>query len=264
VIDPKRVFVHIPYELLANYRDVILKAGIALEVLVEPQNLRVATLESLAEEIREVKEASGRVALHSPYEGLDPGHSEEAEREEAIRLLTLTCGLAQAVGASYVVAHTGYDPARVKGDLAGWRRRSLETWKALIEQPACQGVSIALENTMEPEPSLVRSLVDALPEQSVGVCLDTGHLNCFASAPPPKWWASLGSRVSVLHLHDNEGEEDEHLGIGQGTFDFDALFRWLNRANVTPFFSIEGRDLQAVATSLSALGFPFDETLLGF
>jgi sugar phosphate isomerase/epimerase len=65
-------------------------------------------------------------------------------------------------------------------------------------------------------------------------------------------------------LHDNEGEEDEHLGIGQGTFDFDALFRWLNRANVTPFFSIEGRDLQAVATSLSALGFPFDETLLGF
>lgn len=262
MVDPQRIFVHIPYELLARYSDLILRAGIALEVLVRPQDIEVSNLEALADEIRTIKEASGRLALHAPYEGLDPGHPDEAEREETLRILTLSCALAQAVEASYVVAHTGYEPSSVGEDFAGWRRRSLETWKTLLDHPTSLGVKIAMEHIMEPEPSLLKSLVGALPEESVGVCLDTGHLNCYAQAPPNDWWVSLGGRITVFHMHDNMGDEDEHLGIGQGTFDFDSLFRWLKRTHVTPFFSIEGRDLSAVATSLAALGYPFDESLL--
>ncbi len=264
MIDPERLFVHVPYALLDQYRNLIQKAGLAIEVLVEAQNLEVSTLEGMAEEINVLKAITGRVAIHAPYADLDPGHPVEANREETLRLLTLTCALSQATEASYVVAHTGYDPSRVETDPSGWRARNLETWNELLAHPAADGVALALEHTLEPEPSIVWDLVGSLPADRVGVCLDTGHLNCFAKAPPSVWWATLGKRVTVLHMHDNRGQDDDHLGIGEGTFDFAALYRWLKRTNLTPFATIEGRDPEAVATSLSALGFPFDPALLDF
>ena len=262
MVDPERLFVHLPYELLEEYRPLIFRAGLAVELLVEARYLEVATLEALAEEVRALKAPSGRVAIHAPYEGIDPGHPAESEREEVLRLLTLTCALAQAAGASFVVVHTGYEPDRVAADPVGWHARSQETWKALLDQPASIGVTVALEHTLEPEPSVLRSIVDPLPAQQVGVCLDTGHLNCFASAPSAEWWTALGERVAVLHLHDNDGQEDDHKGIGEGTFDFGALFRWLKRTNVRPFATIEGKDPAAVVTSLAAMGFPVDPGLL--
>lgn len=262
MFEPHRIFVHLPYTLLQKYRPLLAKMGLAIEFLIEAEHLGVAKLESLAEEIRQVKEISGRVAIHAPYEELDPGHPEEAEREETLRLLTLTCGLAQAIGASYVVVHAGYEPTRAGDDPAGWLQRSLATWKELLEQPASLGVILALEHTFEPDPSILRTLMENLPGDRVGVCLDTGHLNCFAKAPPSEWWLTLGARIAVIHLHDNGGAEDDHLGIGQGTFDFESLFRWLKRSNVRPFGSIEGRDPKAVAESLAALGYPVDEALL--
>ncbi|MDV2494665.1 MAG: sugar phosphate isomerase/epimerase family protein [bacterium] len=262
MIDPERLFVHVPYAVLAQYRHVVQRVGLPLEVFVEAENLEVSTLEALAAELSALKAIAGRVAIHAPYEDIDPGHPVEDKREEALRLLTMACALAQATDASYVVAHTGYDPTQAASDPAGWLARSLETWQALLAQPASDGVVLALEHMLEPEPSLVRALVESLPAHRVGVCLDTGHLNCFARSSPPAWWAALGDRIAVLHLHDNRGQDDEHLGIGEGTFDFGALFRWLQRSNSTPFATIEGRDPQAVVTSLSALGYPVDLTLL--
>lgn len=262
MIDPARLFVHVPYALLANYRDILVRAGLAVEVLVETQNLEVSTLEAMVTELSSIKEASGRMAIHAPYAELDPGHPIEAEREETFRLLTLSCALAQAIEASYVVAHTGYDPTKVAAGPRGWFARSLKTWKALLAHPATDGVTIALEHMLEPSPSLVRDLVGDLPAHRVGVCLDTGHINCYATTPPASWWATLGDRIAVLHLHDNGGQSDDHLGIGEGTFDFSALFRWLKRTNVEPFLTIEGNNPEAVATSFSALGHPVDPTLL--
>ncbi|MFQ6672022.1 MAG: sugar phosphate isomerase/epimerase family protein [Candidatus Tectimicrobiota bacterium] len=262
MIAPERLFVHVPYALVAQYRPIIERAGLAVEVLIEAENLEVSTLEAMADELRGLKAIAGRVAIHAPYVDLNPGHPVEAMREEALRLLTLACALAQATEASYVVAHTGYGPSRAAFDPSAWRGRSLETWKRLLAQPAANGVVVALEHMFEPEPSLVQGLIESLPAHQVGVCLDTGHLNCFAHAPPAVWWAALGDRITVLHLHDNTGEDDDHLGIGEGTFDFAALFRWLQRANLTPFAAIEGRDPAAVVTSFAALGYPVDPTLL--
>lgn len=263
MVDPERIFVHVPYSLLAQYRDLILKSRLAVEVLVEAPYLEVSTLEALAADLRSIKDAAGRLAIHAPYEGLHPAHTDESVREETLRLLTLTCGLAQAVGSAYVVAHSGYESDLVKTDPDGWLKRCFQTWKVLLGQPASLGVSLALEHTYEPAPHLVRRLIEHLPAHRVGVCLDTGHLNCFASSPPSEWWTTLGDRILVLHLHDNSGQDDEHLGIGEGTFDFPAFFRWLKRANITPYATIEGRDPQAVFTSLAALGYPVDTGLLG-
>jgi len=39
-----------------------------------------------------------------------------------------------------------------------------------------------------------------------------------------RWVQVLGPYLRQLHLHDNRGEEDEHLALGQGSIDFKSLF----------------------------------------
>ena len=49
-----------------------------------------------------------------------------------------------------------------------------------------------------------------------------------------RWVQVLGPYLRQLHLHDNRGEEDEHLALGQGSIDFKSLFGLLRAAIKKP------------------------------
>jgi sugar phosphate isomerase/epimerase len=100
------------------------------------------------------------------------------------------------------------------------------------------GVRLLLEN-MENEvttPDHLLYILRAGHFDSVGVCLDVGHLHLAQPAEgAPKdsgvgaAIALLGSRIAQLHLHDNHGPfaqhtdmKDEHLWPGDGDIDWTA------------------------------------------
>lgn len=91
--------------------------------------------------------------------------------------------------------------------------------------PACElyGVGIAIENLSgkRPDsPDTVRSpgstaeqliaMIDALDHPLVGACWDTGHAQ-ITELDQRASLAALGSRLKVLHLHENDGQRDLHL-----------------------------------------------------
>jgi sugar phosphate isomerase/epimerase len=101
------------------------------------------------------------------------------------------------------------------------------------------GMRLLLEN-MENEVTTPEHLLDILRTghfDSVGVCLDVGHLHLAQptkDAPRDSGVAAaielLGSRIAQLHLHDNHGPfssstdmKDEHLWPGDGTIDWTAV-----------------------------------------
>jgi sugar phosphate isomerase/epimerase len=101
------------------------------------------------------------------------------------------------------------------------------------------GVRLLLEN-MENEVTTPEHLLDILRTghfDSVGVCLDVGHLHLAqptTDAPRDSGVAAaielLGTRIAQLHLHDNHGPfssstdmKDEHLWPGDGTIDWTAV-----------------------------------------
>ena len=45
--------------------------------------------------------------------------------------------------------------------------------------------------------------------------------------------------LGQLHLHDNTGEQDQHLAPGLGTFDFPGLFDYLRRNDCHPLITLE-------------------------
>ena len=58
----------------------------------------------------------------------------------------------------------------------------------------------------------------------MGFCLDPGHTFAFGDAPLKTWVNALGKYLGQIHLHDNHGEEDEHLALGKGSIDFQPVF----------------------------------------
>jgi len=53
-----------------------------------------------------------------------------------------------------------------------------------------------------------------------------------------EWIDELGGYVKELHLHDNFGQYDEHLPVGDGNFPFHDLFAMLKH-NKKPVITLE-------------------------
>jgi len=130
-----------------------------------------------------------------------------------------------AVVLSLGLNHSAWDDAAIEHSLT-----AIEHLKAFA---APLGVRLLLEN-MENEvttPDHLLYILKAGHFDSVGVCLDVGHLHLaqpVEGAPRDSGVAAavalLGSRIAQLHLHDNHGPfaphtdmKDEHLWPGDGT-----------------------------------------------
>jgi sugar phosphate isomerase/epimerase len=49
----------------------------------------------------------------------------------------------------------------------------------------------------------------------------------------------LGSCLVEVHLHDNDGEVDQHLPPGDGKFDFVGFLRRLRQRELAPLYTLE-------------------------
>ncbi len=77
-----------------------------------------------------------------------------------------------------------------------------------------------------------------------GCCFDTGHANLVKKGPAENI-ETLGKRLKVLHVHDNEGILDEHIMPFTGTVnwnEFCAALKKINYDGVISFESFKSND----------------------
>lgn len=67
---------------------------------------------------------------------------------------------------------------------------------------------------------------------AVKVHLDVGHAYISGGMEMIKrYLTTFKSRIVHLHLHDNHGQFDEHIPIGDGTIDYIKVIKWLKKIN---------------------------------
>jgi sugar phosphate isomerase/epimerase len=93
--------------------------------------------------------------------------------------------------------------------------------------------------------------MEALPSEHFGLCFDTGHFNLFSTISLAEWLDQVRPHIFEIHLHDNTGKADDHLAIGDGNFDFAALFAGL--CGITPVYTIEAHSKEDVLRSIGQL-----------
>ena len=201
-------------------------------------------------------------SVHLPFMGINPSVPDRAEAGEARAALRRGAELAGIYGAKHMVGHPYYlapdQPPRAEGDVdAGWMERSLAAWPDL---PGIAGAPLFLENTYETSPKALAALVGALQEDAaggpgIGVCFDIGHWHAFAKKKKPEeiapWLDAFQPFRLHLHLHDNDGGFDQHIGLGLGDIPLMALFAELSTRDKAVTATLEPHDVTALVASAS-------------
>jgi sugar phosphate isomerase/epimerase len=146
---------------------------------------------------------------------------EKARRIDAMDEVKRAIEAAEQIPFDSVVLHLG-----VRED--HWSPRSLEHSLTAIEHLKAfahpLGVKVLLEN-LHNEVATPEHLLEILKVghfNNVGICFDAGHAQ-LSDEGIAGAFALLKSRISELHLHDNQGMKDDHLWPGSGTIDWAAL-----------------------------------------
>ena len=100
----------------------------------------------------------------------------------------------------------------------------------IAEYAAKFGVQLAMENTKDSVWALDRILdeIGDDPETTnVGICIDIGHANQSTDAgrePVCNYLERYAGQLIHLHLHDNQGDSDDHLIPGEGSVNWARVF----------------------------------------
>jgi sugar phosphate isomerase/epimerase len=148
--------------------------------------------------------------------------TDETRRRAAVAETEAALAIARRVRFDYLVVHLGVPDtnAGAADNSAGAARRSVEQIAALA---APLGVRVALElipNVLSTAPALSTFIEDSLEDFDIGACLDYGHGHLGGDLGDAI--ETLSGHVWTTHVHDNHGQQDEHLLPFAGTIDWDA------------------------------------------
>jgi sugar phosphate isomerase/epimerase len=229
------VQVNIPFAMLIRtYLPLVLEHRVNPEIGLDAAALdgfAPADFESVAARLREQRLG---VTFHAPFIDLSPGSPDPEIRAVARRRFEQALRLMPLFRPKTVVCHTGFAQDRYGDIREAWIEKSLEMWRWMAQRVSAQGGRLMLENVYEHGPEELLCLLEQLAADGVGFCLDVGHQKAFSRASMGQWLETLGPFLAQLHLHDNNGQTDEHLALGRGTIDFATLFDWLSRHRSSP------------------------------
>jgi sugar phosphate isomerase/epimerase len=122
---------------------------------------------------------------------------------------------------------------------------NLQSVRTLLKVARREGVEIAIENTPEPFPSLMKSADDfrRFYEElgdDIGMVLDVAHANL--NNQIQAFLEQFSKKLVHMHVSDNDGANDLHLGIGIGSIDWQNVAKLVKEAEYGNLIVIESTD----------------------
>ncbi len=171
------------------------------------------------------------ISMHGPC--VQVNLAEEDPERTYLKIFLDAFTYAREIEAEFVVVHT--NESLPEGDLLDLQqrvRRKLQVLLALSEEV---GVPMVIENVgLRPKGTLLfdREAFLELPQRfpTAHFLLDTGHahVNGWDLADTVR---VLGRRLLGCHVHDNDGQGDQHLYVGAGTIHWEPFFEAVMETN---------------------------------
>lgn len=178
---------------------------------------------------------------------------DERKRRHALRLFDLACELANFFGCTTIQTDSFTPPLKFEGAAPyqqmiefgvrfrvkvdprfSWEPQwqvMVESFRILAEKALQAGLKFCLEprvGEMISNTDAALRLFDHVRHPNLGFVLDTGHLHAQKEILPLSV-EKLKERIFYVHLSDNDGKTNEHLGLGKGTVDFEGVFLALKK-----------------------------------
>jgi sugar phosphate isomerase/epimerase len=231
----KLAHVSIPFHMLKDkYLGFIIGEGINPEIGFDAPTLDHLSSSELAGIAKKLHGRGLSVTFHAPFVDLSAGSSDSAIREVTKRRFEQLLEIVPLFKPKTIVCHAGYDSKRYGYFREVWIEKSIKIWSWLGAAIKNEGGTLMLENVYEYSPDDIKIIFENLERENVRFCLDTGHQSAFSKSSLDKWLETLSPFLGQLHLHDNRGFADEHLGMGLGNIDFKKFFVDLKALRDTP------------------------------
>ncbi|MDI7260533.1 MAG: sugar phosphate isomerase/epimerase family protein [Thermodesulfobacteriota bacterium] len=245
--------INVPYSMLLQRIDFAVEHRIHPEIYFSAEDLDACRQEE-AKHLEEILHRNAlESTLHGPFMDLSPGGVDRRIKEVTLDRFSKTIELAALFKPKAIVFHPGYEKWKFDGNVNLWLESSLRTWRPLVEEAKERGLTIAIENVFEESPDSLISLLEEINSPHFRFCFDTGHHHIFSKTPLPLWIEGLRGYLVEVHLHDNHREKDEHLPMGEGSFDFNGFFDLLSRFDLNPIFTLEPHEEAHLRRGLEAV-----------
>lgn len=246
-----RINSHVPHPQLATYLNYVIDNQINPEVFFSAEALDNIIWEELAAQSYTLHAAGLSTTIHAPFLDLNPGALDPNIRAATLGRFQQVFKAAELLRPEVIVFHPGYDELRYGDNRLAWLKNSISFWRELLPIAKELSTVIAVENIFEKEPSTLRGLLEAIDDPNFRHCFDVGHWNMFTTVSLETWFNELGPYIAECHLHDNRGQFDEHLPLGEGRIDFDRVFELLKQYAPEAVWTIEAHSKERLERALN-------------
>jgi sugar phosphate isomerase/epimerase len=188
-------------------------------------------------------------SVHGAFIDVNPASGDPDFRELSRQRCRESCEIAAVLGAGNLVFHSSAFPFLRGAYLENWAAGCASFYEELVSQ---YPVRLYIENAQDLDPTPLRTLMEHIESDKIGICLDIGHIH-YSRTPVSQWFDQLGDWVQYLHLSDNMGAFDDHLPLGKGTIDWELVNQlWKSLGRDVPI-TLETGDLKSTQESIHFL-----------
>lgn len=163
------------------------------------------------------------LTLHGPFLDLNPAAFDSLIREVTMTRFDQCYQAGLALGAKKIVYHSGMIPCIYFRE--GWADQVSRFFNDFLK--GRDELEIVMENVLDEDWRLLLDVYKQVNHPNFKLCLDIGHAHCYSEIPVLEWAKELAPYISHVHVHDNAGDWDSHLGLGRGSLPYQEVLQIL-------------------------------------
>ena len=189
-----------------------------------------------------------KYSVHAPFMDLNIASLQQKSRINSIEQIKTSIDLANEINAEAVVVHPGlitFLGRNFKDEVYSLANESI---KEIGDYGKDLGVLVTIENMPAFESMIYQNmndLNDILVELDMSMTLDIGHANHVGYTADEMYFDS----IKHVHAHDNNGDDDSHLPLGEGSIDLKHIIDTLEAKNYDGIYIIEVNDNDSIKKS---------------
>lgn len=190
-----------------------------------------------------------KYSIHAPFMDVNIASPQNQSRLNSIAQIKSSIDLANEINAEAVVVHPGLISFLAnkyfKKEVYEFANQSI---KEIGDYAKNLGVMATIENMPNFESMIYQNIADLnqlLVENEMHMTLDIGHANHVGYAPDEMIFDS----IKHVHVHDNLGDDDSHLPLGEGSIDLKYIINTLESKNYDGIYILEVNDYDSIKKS---------------
>ncbi|MDO5859428.1 sugar phosphate isomerase/epimerase [Methanobrevibacter sp.] len=189
-----------------------------------------------------------KYSIHSPFMDVNIASLQEKSRSNSIEQIKNSIDLANKIDAECVVVHPGLMPFLARPFEYKVYEVANSSIKELGDYGKDLGVNVSIENMPTFEGMIykdMKKLDEILREYEMSMTLDIGHANHVGYSADEMYFDS----IKHIHAHDNYGDDDSHLALGEGSIDLKRIINTFESKNYDGIYIIEVNDKDSIKKS---------------